>query len=78
MDRIFWRIRWKMDVTTDPEEVLKSSKEAKNRKASGDDLITVEFIKHGGKMLYEELYRLMVSVWEKERETRYHQPRRTA
>lgn len=37
------------------EELYMVIKKVKNGKANGEDLLTAEFIKHGGKALQEEL-----------------------
>jgi sorting nexin-29 len=48
------------------EEVEKAIKELKNYKALGEDLITVELIKNGGKELWIEIYVLLKEIWKNE------------
>ncbi|KAJ3644194.1 hypothetical protein Zmor_026864 [Zophobas morio] len=38
----------------------------KNNKSSGEHMILAEFIKYGGRVIYEEIYQLVAVVWNKE------------
>jgi hypothetical protein len=46
------------------EEVEKAIKEVKNYKAPGEDLITAELIKNGGKELWTQIYVFLKEIWK--------------
>jgi sorting nexin-29 len=47
-------------------EVYGAIREIKNNRAPGEDAITAELIKEGGRCLWRNIYQLTVFVWEKE------------
>ena len=48
------------------EEVMEVIRRLKNNKSSGEDMILAEFIKYGGRVIYEEIYQLVAVVWDKD------------
>lgn len=48
------------------EEVAQASKAMKNNKSPGNDEIPAEMWKYGGESLYERMYQLVKTIWNKE------------
>ena len=49
------------------EEIMYVIDNLKNNKASGSDSITTEMLKCGGNVLWEKIFKLIVLIWEVER-----------